>query len=516
MITILDFLKGSLQGNNDKNNYDNKKQKTPPIEKSLIDNLIYFRKEFDSSADLTIREIDINGTKAAIVTMESMVSGESFGISVLNPIFESNLPFDMPVEKKFNLISNSITSASEQVVLYDFEEAFHRAMSGFALFLIDGYDRILAIGVQGFKYRSVSEPSTEVMQHGSQEGFVEAIKPNMSLIRRRIKNPKLKFEKMELGSVSKTDVFICYIRDIASDEILNKLRMKLHNVNLETLLAPGYLTSYLDDSKGFSFFNGVASSERPDTVCAKISEGRIAILVDGMPNVIIVPYLFVEYFQTMDDYSSRPYYATFIRWLKYFAAIFATLLPGFYVAVGSFNPEIFPNELLNKIAKSVNDTPFPLMLEALLIFFIYEIMREAGLRLPKSMGHAVSIVGVLVIGETAISSGLIGATTLMILAITAISSYVIPNLYEPIAVLRLIFILIGGTLGVWGIMLFLSIILVNICGKSNYGVPFTSPIAPFSWFGMRDVLIRANWKILSKNRNPVQDMPGTNLNVKEK
>ena len=434
MINIFDYMRGSLHGIHDKEQNAKKTEKAPPISSVLINNLIYFRKAFDSSVDLTIREININGTSAAVITIESMVNGGDFGITVLNPILNSNIPLELSSEQKFKLISDSITSASEQVVLYDFESAFHRAMSGFALFLIDGYDKILALGVQGFKYRSVSEPSTEVMQHGSKEGFVEAIKPNISLIRRRIKNPKLKFESLELGTVSKTDICLCYIRDTVSPRILNKLRDKLNRVNLETLLAPGYLTSYLDDSKGFSFFNGATTTERPDTVCAKIAEGRVAILVDGTPGALIVPYLFVEYFQTMDDYSSRPYYATFTRWLKYFAAFFATLLPGFYVAVGSFNPEIFPNQLLNKIAKSINDTPFPLMIEALVIFFIYEVMREAGLRLPKSMGHAVSIVGALVIGETAISSGLIGATTLMVLAITAISSYVIPSLYEPIAI----------------------------------------------------------------------------------
>ena len=175
--------------------------------------------------------------------------------------------------------------------------------------------------------------------------------------------------------------------------------------------------------------------------------------------------------------------------------------------MGTFNPEVFPEELMNKIATAIATTPLPLMLETLVIHFIYEIMREAGLRLPKPLGHAVSIVGALVIGDTAISSGLIGATTLMVVALTAISSYVIPTLYEPIAILRLLFILVGGILGLWGVMLLLSMVIVSICGKTTYGVPFSAPVSPFSLFSMRDVAVRSNWKILSNGANTVQHMP---------
>lgn len=514
MIFIFDFIKNSLKGLKDKTQVKQEAQdESTPLSSNLLENLIYFRKDFDLSMDLTVREMKIDGTDAAIITMEGMINKINLANSVMNPIMMNSFPEGMSSEQKFSLISDDVLATSEQSVVYTYEEASYFTMSGFALILLDGYNAALAVGVQGFSVRSISEPTTEVMQRGSREGFIEAIRTNISLIRRRIKNPKLKFEMMSLGSLSKTDVCLVYIRDVVSHRILNKLREKLHKVDLETIMASGYLTTYLDDNKGFSFFSGVGSTERPDTLCAKIAEGRIGIMVDGAPGVLIVPYLFVEYFQTMDDYTTHSYYATFNRWLKYFAAILATLLPGFYVAVGTFNPEIFPGDLLNKIAKSINDTPFPLMLEALLIFFIYEIMREAGLRLPKSLGHAVSIVGALVIGETAVSSGLIGATTLMVLAITAISSYVIPRIYEPIAVLRLILIVVGGTMGIWGIMLVLGLVIVNLCGKANFGVPFTSPISPFGWFGMRDVITRAGWKTLSKKNDPIQDMPGTNMNV---
>lgn len=480
------------------------------ITKSLLDNMVYFRKEFDGSADLTIRELEIAGTKAAVITIEGMINKQVFSTSVFNPLLQAEF-WETDPQEKFEYMRDQVLSATEQVQVPTFEEAFKLAMSGFALVALDGVDAMLAIGVQGFSFRSVSEPTNEMMQRGSREGLVEPLRINMTLIRRRMKNPKLKFEMMSVGTISQTDVCLCYLRDAVSPEILKEIRERIHRVNLETLISSEYLSPYLEEKGDFSMFSSIGSSERPDTICGKITEGHVAILVDGSPSALIVPYLFVEYFQTLDDYTSRPYYATFTRWLKYFAFFIATLLPGLYVAVGTFNPELFPGELLNKIASAIAATPFSLMMEALVIHFIYEIMREAGLRLPKPLGHAVSIVGALVIGDTAISAGLIGATTLMVVALTAICSYVIPNLYEPIAILRLLFIVVGGIMGVWGIMLLFSVVLINICGKSSFGVPFAAPISPFSLFGMRDVAMRAGWKTLSKKINKVQNMPGSQI-----
>lgn len=485
------------------------------LTRSLLDNLVYFRQEFDGSADLTIRELEVAGTKAAVITIEGMINKQVFATSVFNPLLQAEF-WETDPQEKFEYIRDSVLSATEQVQVPTFEEAFKLAMSGFALVALDGVDAMLAIGVQGFSFRGVSEPTNEMMQRGSREGLVEPLRINMTLIRRRMKNPKLKFEMMSVGSVSQTDVCLCYLRDAVSPEILRELRDRIHRVNLETLISSEYLSPYLEEKGDFSMFSSIGSSERPDTICGKITEGHIAILVDGSPNALIVPYLFVEYFQTLDDYTLRPYYATFTRWLKYFAFFVATLLPGLYVAIGTFNPELFPGELLNKIASAIASTPFSLMMEALVIHFIYEIMREAGLRLPKPLGHAVSIVGALVIGDTAINAGLIGATTLMVVALTAICSYVIPNLYEPIAILRLLFILVGGIMGVWGIMLLFSIVLLNICGKNNFGVPFAAPISPFSLFGMRDVAMRAGWKTLSKKINKVQNMPGSQIHQEKR
>ena len=221
--------------------------------------------------------------------------------------------------------------------------------------------------------------------------------------------------------------------------------------------------------------------------------------------------MFVENFQSVDDYTNRPYFATFMRLIKYASYIVAVLLPGLYIGFVLFHPEYFPQALLKKIEESIKDTPLPLLLEVILIDFIYEVMREAGLRLPKALGHAVSIVGALVIGESAVSAGIIGSPTLIIVAVSAICSFVIPDLYPQITVLRLSFIVAGGILGAWGVVLLAVTVLIRMCSKSTLGVVYMSPITPFSFKNMRDVFVRLGWKKLSKHNANVQELKGGSL-----
>ena len=475
--------------------------------KSIVENMVRFQGAFDDSMDFIVREFKITGTPAALLSIEGLVDKQTVAQSIMNPILKAPVLETEP-EQKMKFLRDDVLSAVDQSQIVEFEDALQRMMSGFAVLMMDGVDWVLAFGVQGFAYRSITEPNNETAQRGSREGFTEPLQINMSMIRRRMKTPDLKFERMTVGEKSKTIICLCYLRSVVSKEILEKVKENINQIHLETVMEAGYLTPFLEKR---SIFNGIGLSERPDTVCGKISEGRIAILVDGTPNVIIIPYLFVENFQSFDDYVIRPFYATFIRWLKYLAFFVAMFLPGVYVAVVTFHPELLPETLLIKIAQAEASTPFPIMLEAIVIHFLYEIMREAGLRVPKPLGHAVSIVGALVIGDTAVTSGLIGAPTLMVIALTAISSYVAPNLYEPIALMRLVFILIGGLMGLWAIMLAFGFLLINICTESVYQIPFTAPLSPFSRKSMRDVLIRADWRTLSKRTSRVQDMPGSNV-----
>lgn len=473
---------------------------------SLKENISALKELFANSADLTVREMNLNSSdnkKAAIVTIEGMCSKDTVAISIIEPLLDYKFA-QSDSDSMIDEIQKSVLTSSEIVKFNTLEETVMFATSGFALILLDGTKQMLAIGSQGFSFRSVTEPESEVVQRGSREGFTEPLRINMTLIRRRIKSPDLVFETVTVGKNSKTQLMLCYLQKSVSENLLEKVRERLNGCNLDTVLASGYLSDYLEDNSSKSIFSGVGISERPDTVCGKLTEGRIAILVDGTPSVIILPHLFVEEFQSVDDYSNRPYYASFIRILKYLSFIIAVFLPGVYTAFAQYHPEYFPTGLLIKTSESISQTPLPVTLEVFLITIVYEIMREAGLRIPKPLGHAVSIVGALVIGESAVSAGIISSSTLMVVATAAICSYVTSPMYPTITVLRFLFITVGGLFGMWGIILATAIVLVNMCSKTSLGVPYMSSLAPFSLQSMRDVFIRSSWKKLSKHTIKIQ------------
>lgn len=478
---------------------------------SLKDNLDRIKNDYSNSADLTIREFYLQSepkTKAAIITLEGMSEKEELAIQVMNPII-ANVYGNLSGKKLFDYIYTTVITVSEMKTCDTFEKSEEALMAGFAILFIDGSEISAAIGVQSPPSRSVDEPETEVVQRGSREGFVEKVRINMPLIRKRMRNPDLVFELFTVGTISKTEVCICYLKSAVSDGILKALKKRLNDCDLSTVLASGYLVPYLEDNGSKSVFSGVGVSERPDTVCGKLSEGRIAVMIDGTPSVLLVPHLFSEDFQSIDDYSNRPYYAFFTRILKYLSFIISLYLPSLYVAFAAFHPDYFPTPLLKNIISAVWETPLPLILEVLMLHFIYEVMREAGLRIPRPLGHAVGIVGGLVIGDSAVSAGIIGAPTLMVVALSAICGYVVPTLNPAITIFRFALIIIGGVLGVWGIALATCILLVNMCGKTSFGVPYMAPLAPFSLFAMRDTFVRRGWKTLSKKQNNVQNMPGT-------
>ena len=481
---------------------------------SIDENISYLRNAFQNSADLTIRELRLSGIKAAVITIDNMIDKQVLAESILVPVCSHKF-FSSP-ENCYDTIKYKLLCTAELVETDTYEELEAKIMFGFAVIAIDGCVKTMAIGIQGYAGRSVSEPESDVVQRGSKEGFVESIRVNMTLIRRRLINPRLRFETMTLGKTSKTEIGLCYLTDSVSADILSELKKRLRKVPLDTVLTAGYLVPFIEEKNDFSLFSSVGISERPDTVCGKLTEGRIAILIDGVPSALIVPYIFVEHFQSLDDYSNRAYFATFTRILKYCAFFISVLLPGVYVSLGTYDPEMFPTLMLNKIAGSIAATPLSLAAETIMILFVYEIMREAGLRMPQPLGYAVSIVGGLVIGDTAVNAGLIGAPTLMVVAVSAISSYVVPSLYAPSAALRLLFTLAGSFFGIWGLAVLFCVFAVGLCGKTSLGIPYTTPVTPFSAVAFRDVIVRAGWRILSHKKERVQELPGAEIKGDDK
>lgn len=477
------------------------------LSKDLNINLMELRAQTDHSTDLIDHRIKANGMDAVLLLYDGMVNQQLLAEFLAEPLLTVRLPRP-GAEALLQWLSERTVLAADQKPCNTLDDVLTFAMSGFVVILVDGADHGIACGLQGYATRSISEPETEMNLRGSREGFVEAIRINQTMIRRRIKSPALKFELYPLGTCSKTEISLVYMSDRVDSRMVEQVKKQLTQVKSDIILSTGYLQPYLE-GKPLSLFSRVGTTERPDVLCSKINEGRIGILVDGTPFAMIVPYLFNEHFQSLDDYAYRPYYATLIRMLKYAAFFISILLPGMYVALSVFDPEFLPDQLLFTIVSAEQSTPFPMMLEALLIHFIYEIMREAGLRLPRPVGHAVGIVGALVIGDAAVNAGLVGSPMVMIVALTALSSFVVPSIYEAVAVLKFIFIIVGGTWGLYGIALGLMAMAVNLCALMSEGVPLMAPIAPFDPASMRDTLYRQGWRKLGRRQADLPDLPGS-------
>lgn len=470
----------------------------------LQENIRYIKSQFGDAFDVKYRKYNAQGKEIFFVMVDGMCDSLLATEQVILPIIEA----DFHNEKGDKLIysaADRVSASIDKSITNDLDEAIREVIYGSILMLTEDAQFTVMFGVQGFPKRAVLEPDTEMQERGSREAFVESFKDNVTMIRRRVRNPVFKTQVVEIGTTSKTRACVCYMSDRVDKEMLSDVVKRLKNSTVDTVLGSGYMQSFLD-TKYASIFSGVGFTQRPDVLTAKISEGKICVIVDGTPNALIVPYLFIEHFHSMDDYLKRPYYATFIRILKIVSFLFSVFLPGLYVAVCTFHQEIIPETMIFGITGQESRTPLPVMLEALLIHLIYEIVREAGLRMPKSVGHAISIVGALVIGESAVTAGILSAPMLIVVGLTAVSSFVVSTLYEPVAVLRFAFIIVGGLTGLYGIMLCFAAVLINAAAINPYGVPFTSPMSPTKIGAWRDMVYRADWKKMGKKRMKIDKL----------
>jgi spore germination protein KA len=486
--------------------------KPKPLDLSIDNNIKNIRNIMSDSKDLLVNEFFIGDVHCALLCLEAMVSTSTLADMIMYPLESLKIPDDTEITPEFvkNHIKNRMLLGIDRLVTEKIADVIARLMSGFAVILIDKTGTAFAYGAQGYNTRGVSEASSEGNLRGSREGFVETVRTNMSMIRRRIKSPLLKFDLFQVSTQSNNDVVMCYMTDRVPGGLIKRIKKKLLSMDMESVIEAGFVEPFLSDTK-LSVFSGVSVTERPDVFTAKLLEGKIGVLIDGTPFSVILPYLFIENFQTMDDYAVRPFYAVMIRLIRYLAFFAAIFLPALYVAVITFHPELFNHTLLVLLAEAEAESAFPLAVEAVIILISYEIIREAGLRLPKSVGGAVSIIGGLIIGDTAVSAGIISNPILLVCAISVISSFLLPNLYQPIAFLRIIAVIAGGIAGLYGIALVAAVILVNICSLESYGAPITAPVSPFTPRGMRDVLTRISMKNMVGGNMTVEKLNGVHM-----
>ncbi len=373
------------------------------------------------------------------------------------------------------------------------EDIIRSILSGDTVLLVDGHATAIINKARGWEMRSITEPEAETTVRGPREAFVESLRVNTALIRRKIKSPNLKVEALRLGEVTDTDIAIIYIKGIVNEKLVAEVKSRLERIEIDGILESGYIEELIEDSP-WSFFPTINHSERPDRVAAMLLEGRVAILVDGTPFVLSVPTLFVEFLQATEDYYHRFLFSSAIRLLRFLAMIITLTLPGLYIAVLAFHHELLPTALLLSIAAQHESVPYPVIIEVLLMEVTFEILREAGIRLPRPIGQAVSIVGALVIGEAAVRAGLVAAATVIVVAGTGIASFVIAyNLSASLRLLRFLIMFLSAFLGLFGLISGLAVIGIHLCTLRSFGVPYLSPLVPITGVNLTDTLIRAPW-----------------------
>ncbi|WP_414478544.1 spore germination protein [Peribacillus frigoritolerans] len=486
---------------------DSKNHQTKLISPDLQFNIDHIKKKLGNSSDIVIRNFQAgkNGEiKLGIIYTDGLTDSASIQDLILDTLMVEirNADLEVAVPDCFEIIKSQTLPVGGIVEITDFQKLFNHVLSGDTMLLMDGSPKGLALGSRGWVDRGVQEPSSQTVVRGPKDGFTETLRTNTALIRRRIKDPNLWLETKQIGEKTQTDVAIMYLKGVANDKTVSELQSRLNRINIDAILESGYIEELIQDEV-YTPFPTVYNTERPDAVAAAILEGRIAILVDGTPFVLIVPALMVHFFQSSEDYYQRADIATLIRVLRYLSFFLALLTPSLYVAVSTFHQEMLPTPLLISLASQREGVPFPAVVEAILMEVVFEILREAGVRMPRAIGSSISIVGALVIGQAAVEAGFVSATMVIIVSLTAICSFVFPanSMASAFRMLRFLFMILAATFGLYGIILGLIVMVLHLNSLRSFGLPYLAPNAPFILQDQKDNIIRMpHWSLLKRPR----------------
>ena len=408
---------------------------------------------------------------------------------------------------------NPLDDFSEQAVFEyditissDIDGCTNKLLNGDIILCIDGDERYAVINARSYTTRGITEPPTETVMRGPREGFIEDLKTNLSLLERRLKTPDFAIERLEIGRKTKTNVALCYLKSVAAPHVVKKIKQRLQKIDIDGIVDSNYLLPYLEE-KPYSLFTQAGISEKPDVVAAKLLEGRVALVVDGSPMVVTLPFVLIEEFQSGEDYYQRSMYSTFIRVLRYLGLILATLLPGAYVALQNFHYTLIPVRFMITLMTAIKGLPLSPMAETLFVLVLFEIIREASVRMPRAVGMAMSIVGALVLGETAVNAGIISSPAVMATALSSIALFTVPNLIGPMSVLRLIYTLVGGLCGLFGLTIAVLFTLHYISALNAYDAPYLAPFSPIVYSDFKDAVDRA--PLMQMKKRP-QSIPNIN------
>ncbi|GMQ58896.1 spore germination protein [Vallitalea sediminicola] len=480
------------------------------LNKSLTYNIDLFKNEFQDDDSIVYRPFQNEGSKRkfCLIYVKSMVNDEVMSDNIFKPIMNADIKRHENSVEFLDYIINKIVSINEVEKSNDFTSLVENLYIGKSLLFIDGFAKGAILNTLDWSSRSITEPISETIIKGPREGFNEVIYTNISLIRRRIVSKHLKVKFREIGNITKTKVCICYIDEVAKDEIVEEVERRLDKIDIDGILDTGYIEEFITDEP-MSIFKTLFTTEKPDTVCGKLLEGRVAIICNGSPSVVTTPFVFIEYFQVDEDYYEQYYFATFNRLLRYLAFFLTTSVPAIYIALTNYHQELIPTPLILSIFEARQGIPFPSFLEAFIMIIVFELIRESGIRISKYSGSAISIVGALVVGEAAVQARLVSQPMIIIIGITGISNFLLPKMANSTIFIRIIFLFLAAVLGLYGYIFGVIFLSLHLFSIRSFGIPYMLNVDSMEdAINMKDAYIRAPWwymdmrgKLISKKRN---------------
>ncbi|NLM34910.1 MAG: spore germination protein [Clostridiales bacterium] len=460
----------------------------------LEDNYEYLKDLFKNDTDVIFRRFYVGPWEAAIIYIEGLADK-----NLLNDFVMETLMIFGDRPHKIEEIKDTLLTVTDISEKNELDEAINALLSGDTILMFDGIEVAYIIATRAWPARGVSEPTSESVLRGPKEALVETMRFNTALVRRRLRDSRLKVESTKVGVRSKTDIAIMYIEDIVNQDVLTQVREKLDKIQIDAILDSGYIEQLLEGSR-WSIFPQVQSTERPDVVAAALLEGRVALIVDNTPFCVLVPTTLAALFQSPDDYNQRWLYASTIRLVRFIAILLSIILPAIYVSVTSFHTAILPTRLLYAIAASREGVPFPAFIETLIMEVSMALLVEAVLRLPSGLGSTIGIVGGLIIGQAAVTAGIVSPAMIIIVSLTSLTTFITPS-YEVISsqrIIRLALIVAASIIGFYGIMLMLIVFLIHLIKLESFGVPYMAPAVNTRSSDLKDLFIRAPLQFFKK------------------
>jgi len=484
------------------------KPKDKNLSRHLITNTNMLKKIFDNTEDIQYRDLSISiagsdSINAILVYIPSLTDVKVIDDDIIAPLHNEEI-----IEKENSYakyIADEIVNVKQVKIITELEKITSEVLNGNSILLIDKCKEALVLSSQGWEKRSVEKAETEKTTRGPQIAFTENIQVNLGLIRRRVQSEKLKIESFIKGRYSKTQISILYIEDIVDLEIVKEVKQRIKTIDVGSIISAVHVSELIEDNP-LSPFETVMMTERPDVITAGIMEGRIAIIVDGCPSTLIVPKLFYENITTPDDYYSRFWYTFFLRQIRLIAILASTMLPAFYIAVVSFHQEIIPSNIVLRIYSSRSGIPFPIFVEMLIFGLFFEGIKEAGARIPTVLGSSVSIIGTLIVGQSAVNAGFLSADGVIIGAVTAIAIYLIPNIEfaNALTIPRIAFLIAASVSGLFGMVIVALLIIMHLSSLRSFGIPYLSPIAPLMYQDLKDFFVRVPYLLMSTRPQSLQ------------